>query len=144
MSIDEILLFLNVGILFLGVLAFSSAYWLYSSRQQVKDRIIQEMNLYVQSQIESLRTNPQAMVNLLKPVIPLLLAELTKSVNSGKTEVSQTGEIANLDGNALTGLGLSLLPKKYQIFAPLIMSLLQNRGVSSPKKDNSNTKSPFE
>lgn len=127
----------NLGITLVG---FYLAYCLYSKRQEIKTRILEELNIYIQAQAESIRQNPKAIVELLKPVIPELLAELAKNVN---TDVSPGAALQDNATNPLGNLGISLLPKKYQILAQLILPFIMKQSPISPKKDKGDSNNPF-
>ena len=127
-----------LGIQLVFLLAFSLAY-IYRGR--FRQRILEEVNLYVQSQVESVRQNPEALAKLLNPVIQKLLADMTKSMNSSS---SQLGAVQEMGGNLIQDVGLSFLPKKYQIPASLLLRLFGNKFNPSSNNDNKDSKSPFQ
>ena len=138
MSYNEISLILSIVSLLFMLSGMGSIVFLYHIRSKIKEMIIAQLNLYVQSQIDSLRQNPDAMVKLLKPVITKMLSDL--SIESGK---SSTEMIPQDSSNPMMALGLSFVPKKYQFLAQLGLGLLQSRKSSTGpvQKDGKN---PFE
>ena len=127
-----------LGIQLVFLLAFSLAY-IYRGR--FRQRILEEVNLYVQSQVESVRQNPEALAKLLGPVIQKLLADMTKGM---KGDVPSPGSLGEMGGNLIQDVGLSFLPKKYQIPASLLLRLFGNKFNPSSNNDNKDSKSPFQ
>jgi len=66
---------------------------------------------------------------------------MTKSMNSSS---SQLGAVQEMSGNLIQDVGLSFLPKKYQIPASLLLKLFGNRINPSSNNDNKDSKSPFQ
>ena len=130
-----------LGIQLVFLLAFGLAY-IYRGR--LRQRVLEEVNLYVQSQVESVRQNPEALAKLLGPVIQKLLADMTKSMNTGISGPSTDLQNPLLNGNLIQDVGLSFLPKKYQAPASLILRLFGNRINPSSNSDNKDSKSPFQ
>ena len=114
---------------------------LYLSRKAILSRLEYWANSYINRQIESVRANPEALAKLLNPVIQKLLADMTKSMNSSS---SQLGAVQEMSGNLIQDVGLSFLPKKYQIPASLLLRLFGNRINPSSNNDNKDSKSPFQ
>ena len=127
-----------LGIQLVFLLAFSLAY-IYRGR--FRQRVLEEVNLYIQSQVESIRQNPEALAKLLNPVIQKLLADMTKGM---KGDVPSPGGLGEMGGNFIQDVGLSFLPKKYQAPASLILRLFGNRINPSSNNDNKDSKSPFQ
>lgn len=127
-----------LGIQLVFLLAFSLAY-IYRGR--FRQRILEEVNLYVQSQVESVRQNPEALAKLLNPVIQKLLADMTKGM---KGDVPSPGNLGEIGGNLIQDVRLSFLPKKYQIPASLLLRLFGNKFNPSSNNDNKDSKSPFQ
>ena len=127
-----------LGIQVVFLLAFSLAY-IY--RKWFREKILREVNLYVQSQVESIRQNPEALAKLLNPVIQKLLADMTKGMDS---KITQGTALQEMSGNLIQDVGLSFLPKKYQAPASLLLRLFGNRINPSSNNDNKDSKSPFQ
>jgi len=127
-----------LGIQVVFLLAFGLAY-IYRGR--FRQRVLEEVNLYVQSQVESIRQNPEALAKLLSPVIQKLLADMAKGM---KGDVPSPGSLGEMGGNLIQDVGLSFLPKKYQIPASLLLRLFGNKFNPSSNNDNKDSKSPFQ
>ena len=126
-----------------GLTSFISAsiLILYLARKSILSRLEYWANSYINRQIESVRANPEALAKLLNPVIQKLLADMTKGMDSKNT---QGAALQEMSGNLIQDVGLSFLPKKYQIPASLLLRLFGNKLNPSSNNDNKDSKSPFQ
>lgn len=138
MNINEIILVLVLSnTVFVSAFAYY-AIRIYLSRERIREAVIREANTYLQTQMDSIKEHPEALVKLFKPVLTKLLSDL--SAESGK---SSTEMVPQDSGNPMMALGLSFVPKKYQFLAQLGLGLLQSRKSSTGPAEK-NGKNPFE
>ena len=138
MSLDVLIFILVLSNLVL-VSAFAYfAIWAYHSRERIRDRVVREANSYLQTQMDSIKEHPEALVKLFKPVLTKMLSDLSTESAKSSTEM-----VPQDTGNPLMSLGLSFVPTKYQFLAQLGLGLLQSRKSSTGpvQKDGKN---PFE
>ena len=123
------------GVIILSILL------LYLALKSILSRLEYWANSYINRQTESIRANPEALAKLLNPVIQKLLADMTKGM---KGDVPSPGSLGEMGGNLIQDVGLSFLPKKYQIPASLLLRLFGNKFNPSSNNDNKDSKSPFQ
>ena len=138
MSLDVLIFILVLSNLVLVSLGSYFAIRIYSSRERIREGIIREANTYLQTQMDSIKEHPEALVKLFKPVITKMLSDLSAESAKGSTEM-----IPQDTSNPLMSLGLTFVPKKYQFLAQLGLGLLNSRK-SSTGPESKNGKNPFE